>query len=190
MKTITTLALSLALTTSLSAQIKKVYYDNSKKHVKFIKNYHNGKLNGVAKAYYKSGHLKTKTYFVNGKVDGTTYGFYENGKIKAIIPMKNGKINGRMKEYYDNGQLMSISDFVMDQPIGNKKSYYRDGNIKAKIHYNDDGLLDGTQKEYYPNGNLKYVIKVDNGKAKQGRVYGIKGDQRKMTIEDFDKMGL
>ncbi|MBA1438206.1 MAG: toxin-antitoxin system YwqK family antitoxin [Epsilonproteobacteria bacterium] len=190
MKKIAFIALIVALSTTLSAEIKKVYYDHAKKHVKFVRNYKNGKLNGVAKAYYKSGDLKTKTYFVDGKVDGTTYGFYKNGKLKAVIPMRQGKINGVMKEYYDNGQLMSVSSYVMGQPIGNKKSYYRNGNLKAKIHYNDDGLLDGTQKEYYSNGNLKYVVKTDNGKAKSGRIYGIKGDQRKMTIEDFDKMGL
>lgn len=190
MKKIASIALMVALSTTLSAEVKKVYYDSAKKHVKFIRNYKNGQLNGVAKAYYESGHLKTKTYLVNGKVDGTTYGFYESGKLKAVIPMKNGKINGTMKEYYENGQLMSVSDFVADQPIGNKKSYYSDGNLKAKLHYNDEGVLDGTQKEYYSNGNLKYVVKVDNGKAKSGRIYGINGDQRKMTVEDFDKMGL
>lgn len=189
MKKLALLALVLALTSALHAETKKVYYKGTKK-VKFVRNYKDGKLSGVAKAYYKSGHLKTKTYFVNGKVDGTTYGFYESGRVKAVIPMRQGKTNGTMKEYYENGQLLSVSNYVMDQPIGNKKSYYSDGNLKAKIHYNDDGLLDGTQKEYYPNGNLKYVVKVENGKAKSGRIYGIKGDQRKMTVEDFDKMGL
>ena len=74
--------------------------------------------------------------------------------------------------------------------LGLKKVYYSNGNLKAKLYFNEKGVLDGTTLEYYPNGNKRYHVKVENGVAVKGYVYDIEGERRKMTPQDFSDLGL
>lgn len=179
---------ALLVSVPLSAEVKKTKYKNGK--TKFERNYVNGKLNGASKAYYESGKLKTYAKFSNGKLHGMTTGFYENGAVKAEIPMYEGKTDGFQKEFYRNGQLMSVSKFQNGVNVGAKKIYYSDGNLKAKLYFNDYGILDGTTLEYYPDGNKRYTVKVEEGVAKKGYVYDLEGERRKMTPQDFSDLGL
>lgn len=186
---ITVVALLLVSGAVLNAEVKKSFYADGT--VKFERRYNNaGALHGYSKGYYPSGRLKVVSRFYNGVQDGTTVGYYENGNIKAVMPFDNGKLSGKVEEFYSNGARRSTEYYEDDVAVRTKTVYYPDGTLKAKLHFDDDGRLDGTAKEYYPNGTLQYNMTLRGGKAVKGYLYDRRGNRTRMNAVDFNQMGI
>ncbi len=181
--------LALLLIASFAqAEIRKSYYENG--HIKHIRQYKDGKLNGISNTFYPTGEVKISAEFYKGILWGTTYGYYKNTRLKAEIPFRNGKVHGLQKEYFPNGQLRVAQHFNMGVPVGNKRVYFWDGNMKARINFNDKGQMEGTAKEYYASGMQKQAITFRSGKVISGWKYSKSGMRKRMSTSDFKKMGL
>ena len=53
-------------------------------------NYKNGKTDGLIRAYYESGSLKSEDNYKNGKRDGFVRAYRENGDLMFEITFQNG----------------------------------------------------------------------------------------------------
>ena len=60
---------------------------------------------GIVKAYYPNGTLKSKIEFKKGLANGTYETYYENGNIFENTTMKNGKPDGKYEVYGSDGKL-------------------------------------------------------------------------------------
>ena len=60
---------------------------------------------GIVKAYYPNGTLKSKIEFKKGLANGTYETYYENGNIFEKTTMKNGKPDGKYEVYGPDGKL-------------------------------------------------------------------------------------
>ena len=60
---------------------------------------------GIVKAYYPNGTLKSKIEFKKGLANGTYETYYENGNIFEKTTMKNGKPDGKYEIYGTDGKL-------------------------------------------------------------------------------------
>ena len=60
---------------------------------------------GIVKAYYPNGTLKSKIEFKKGLANGTYETYYENGNIFENTTMKNGKPDGKYEVYGPDGKL-------------------------------------------------------------------------------------
>ena len=60
---------------------------------------------GIVKAYYPNGTLKSKIEFKKGLANGTYETYYENGNIFEKTTMKNGKPDGKYEVYGTDGKL-------------------------------------------------------------------------------------
>ena len=60
---------------------------------------------GIVKAYYPNGTLKSKIEFKKGLANGTYETYYENGNIFENTTMKNGKPDGKYEVYGPDGNL-------------------------------------------------------------------------------------
>ena len=60
---------------------------------------------GIVKAYYPNGTLKSKIEFKKGLANGTYETYYENGNIFEKTTMKNGKPDRKYEVYGPDGKL-------------------------------------------------------------------------------------
>ena len=74
---------------------------------------------GIVKAYYPNGALKSKIEFKKGLGNGIYETYYENGKLFEKTIMKDGKPDGKYEVYGPDGKLEE-SVFYKDGEIVNK----------------------------------------------------------------------
>ncbi len=125
-----------------------------------------GKRNGIAKKYYKSGKINTETPFTNDTINGTEMYYYENGRVKVTTPFVKGKENGTKRFYFENGKLSQETPYVNGNEIGVQKAYFEGGKLHKETPHGEKGI-NGTTKSYYESGQLEYeaytVNNVSNG---------------------------
>ena len=81
---------------------------------------------GVQKAYYKTGILKSVQSYQNGVLKGITREYYEVGTLKHAINYKDDRIDGMYHTYYPSGSLWT-------------KEIYNDGVFIGRKEYNEAG---------------------------------------------------
>ena len=74
---------------------------------------------GIVKAYYPNGALKSKIEFKKGLGNGIYETYYENGKLFEKTIMKNGKPDGKYEVYGPDGKLEE-SVFYKNGEVVNK----------------------------------------------------------------------
>lgn len=154
-----------------------------------------GKKTGEWKYRYSSGLIRLKENYVNGKQDGIATTYTRSGALHQIQNYKNDMLNGRT-ENYDYGKISNITNYIDDvehgpyqyfhpngsvstegfifknQVVGVKNSYWYNAtllnrstyieNQNTKTEYfNLDGKLQHTQD--YKNLNGSVVIKLNSG---------------------------
>jgi antitoxin component YwqK of YwqJK toxin-antitoxin module len=77
-----------------------------------------------------------------GRVQGKYVSYYRSGNLKCKRVFKNGKIVGDSLEYFNN-----------------KKR-----TLKAKLSYDENGLIQGKGYWYWKNGNVRQVQYFKNDK--------------------------
>lgn len=126
--------------------------------------------NGKFKEYYSdSTKIKFEGNIIDNQINGLWRAYYESGNLKSAVTYKNGQVNGIAYFYYDDKREKILAEvtFEDDKVIDFYKEFYESGARKAKIEY-DDGQMDGDAEFYYPTGNIKIKGRYKNGK-KQGR---------------------
>lgn len=78
------------------------------KRYAYLKQYKDGRLDGISKFFYDNGKLESVEPYKNGELDGTVIRYYENGQKKASFSIKNGMRGGRAAEFFwdENGKLI------------------------------------------------------------------------------------
>lgn len=89
----------------------------------FVKEFENGKLNGVEKSYNKDGQITSTTEYVNGLKHGEHKSIYTNGDIETVGQYKNGFAHGIWKENYYNGKLKETGEYSEGFKNGVWKEY-------------------------------------------------------------------
>lgn len=105
------------------------------------------------KAY--SGQLSSIKEFKNGKQNGVSKGWYENGQLEYVFEFKEGKFNGVNKSWHENGQLKSEHNYVENMFHGSFRDWYKNGQLESETFYVKD-KLHGTDKHWHENGQLDY----------------------------------
>ena len=127
---------------------------NDKRQVIPIKK---GKVEGLAKTYYKSGALEVEINFKNGKAEGLGKMYYKSGALKGEANFKNGELEGLWKQYYESGALEIERKFKNSKEEGLEKWYYESGELKIETKYKN-GKEEWT-KFYDRFGNVEYERK-------------------------------
>ncbi|MHB8578356.1 MAG: TonB family protein [Ignavibacteriaceae bacterium] len=105
------LIISFVITTNIFAQqgLVKAYYENGK--VKSEINYSNNVREGSAKFFYSNGNLKEDLNYINGAVDGVVKEYYENGKLKELYTIENGRREGATSFYSEDGNYLKDDNY-------------------------------------------------------------------------------
>lgn len=136
---------------------KKIYDENGK--LKEIKNYKNGKLDGLSIKYGGHNNIFSEKNYKNGKLEGLSIEYDGTGQILTRINYSNGLKNG---EYYSksNGEI-TIENYLNDTLSGKflKKNIY-DKILFEGYYYNGDKvgewLLPNNSGGNFSNGTVKY----------------------------------
>ncbi|AIB51891.1 putative exported repeat protein [Faustovirus] len=142
-----------------------------------IKPYANGKLHGRVILYDSNGNVDSVVDYQNGVqwgkyiqydyesvdvfeyVNNTRHGAYYkytyDGRILTSGAYFNGRSDGLWCYYYDNGQLKRrveySHDTIMDFEV---IEYWADGGIRSKSYYLDGKEISEYYRSYYPSGKL------------------------------------
>ncbi|MDR2904990.1 MAG: toxin-antitoxin system YwqK family antitoxin [Helicobacteraceae bacterium] len=150
----------------------------------YIKPYKNGKFEGVAKFFYRSGRLEAEEPYKNGVKDGITKGYYESGKLKYETPYKNGKAEGVDKAFYESGKLKREAPFKNDYKDGIQNFYYEDGKLKEEWTWKNRAL-EG-EKHFRKNGTISRIVTYEKGKAISGACYKTNGEKVPLTEAELE----
>ena len=175
------LLLSLAASTTLSAELVKTYFKEGE--LKAETNYIDGTntptqvgiKNGVEKVYYQMGQLAYVVNYVNNKRDGKLTWYDKYGRLLADMYYKMGELQGMEKSYYPNGQVKHSVNYIFDKKEGMQKEFYNDGKLALKVNYIHN-KKEGMQKEYTEDGRLySDVFYKNNYKEGNQNWYNAKG---------------
>lgn len=161
-----------------------INYDNSTRKRLEI-NYIDGKKDGIAREYYKSGKLKQEISYVMGSKEGLSKMYHTDGKTTyKEAYYKNNHIYLR-KYFYKDGKLKSEASYVDDKPSIDLKEYYKSGKLKTKypkivVKENDDTAL-------YNRVTLEITL---SEKRKNVKFYLGKDEKQKVDIIDTHKYNL
>lgn len=117
----------------------------------------------IVKSYYKSGELQAECPYLQGKPNGIAKWYFKSGLVsKEVEYSERDELNYCSFEYYKNGKLRS--KFSRPQRTSKENSdyftgyyiwYYQNGNIEKEGFSLLNNGLSGLWKYYYENGKLK-----------------------------------
>jgi antitoxin component YwqK of YwqJK toxin-antitoxin module len=108
---------------------KWLYYHEDGETIMSEENYVDGKLNGEAKTFYKSGEITEILYYSKGKLHGNAKRYDIKGALVSDLTYENGKLHGLAKYFNIDGELMYTGNYENDVKTG-KWEYYENGEQK------------------------------------------------------------
>jgi hypothetical protein len=115
--------------------VVKSYYDEAKKMIKAEVTMKNGKQEGSAIQYYKSGRKALEMFYKDGLREGMATRYFENGTVGQQTMYAKDKMHGIQKKFKESGKLLSEAEFYEDKPCKGLKEYLIDGTLKAVKDY-------------------------------------------------------
>lgn len=91
--------------------------------IKSLKEWKDGKMNGVCKNYNRSGKIIDSTIYINNNISGTYTRFYDNGKVQLISSYLNGVLDGESLAFNNKGQLVSKCKYSLGSIVGSLTTY-------------------------------------------------------------------
>ena len=91
------------------------------------------KEEGIFKAFYENGNIKSEQNYLNWKFNGKWKIFYENGNIKSENNYQDDKLNGESKEFFQDGNIMSLKNYLNNRTDGTQIEWYNNGQIKRQV---------------------------------------------------------
>ena len=128
------------------------YQDGGKMH---IREFDEGRQEGLFIAYHNNGTRKSLTTFVNGKVHGDFTGWYESGEVYTRRTFEHGVMTS-LANYYRNGQI--IGEVIVENGEITSGVYYHQNGAKRSEGKIKNGQRSGTWKTYDQEGNLEEVL--------------------------------
>jgi hypothetical protein len=122
---------------------------------------------GIAKAHYPNGRLRSEVPMKDGKRHGLAVEYYNSGKKYQEIHYVNGKHEGISRKYYDTGGLFEETPHDKGEIHGVRKRYHKNGKLSAEAPYHygypcmglKEYLADGSPRSKYPT---IVIEEVDN----------------------------
>ena len=128
-----------------SSIITETYYESGKLKSRMTDTGDKGKLEGyyengnlITEANLvneKMGEL-TKTY-----PEGIVKAYYPNGTLKSKIEFKKGLANGTYETYYENGNIFENTTMTNGKPDGKYEVYGPDGKLEESIFYKNGEVV-------------------------------------------------
>jgi len=145
------------------------YYPN--KQISSEGNMVNGKPDGLWKAYYVNGILKSIGLRKNAMLDSVWVFYNEKGNIYQKINYQYGKKNGYLYtfKYFKNindslvGYLASQELYLENKKNGISEYYYKNGNLHKAVNYSK-GQKHGITRIYSKQGLLNAIVEYRYGK--------------------------
>jgi len=190
-KYINTLLIATCLSTSLSAELIKTYFDADGKNIKAETNYalgtrtetREGVKEGLEKVYYEMGQVAYIVNYVDGKRDGIMTWYDKEGKVLSESSYKLGKLEGKDIAYYPSGVVKHTVTYIDDKKEGYQKEYFDNGVVALNVLY-VAGKKEGKEIEYTYEGKLYSEVKYKNNyKEGMKKWYDAKGNV--MRTEEF-----
>ena len=108
------------------------YFHSASKDIKMIENYHNGKLSGVKKVFYKKNILAEESRYINDVKNGLSKIYTDKGIIMEEAYFKNGIYEGLAIFREPSGKIASKGYFVDGGKKG-KWQFFENGKLKKEI---------------------------------------------------------
>ncbi len=90
------------------------------------------RFTGKEYLYYEAHTVREVRNWVNGKMEGMQKQYYPDGALKKEIPCVNGLFHGTLKEYYTSGTVYSEINYANGKAISAKKTYYPNGILRSE----------------------------------------------------------
>ena len=143
--------------------VQKAYWENGK--LKSELRYEDGKLNGECVWYDQNGALSAKGSYKDDVLDGVYTRWHPNGKVASEERYVNGKLDGEIKKWYDNGQLFQEGQYADGMMDGQWFIFYPSGALAGKADYK---MGTGKQTCYEESGykclEVPYVNNLKHGR--------------------------
>lgn len=97
----------------------------------FVKQYSQGKQEGIQREYFQSGKMKSIRLYRNNWKVGEHQGWHSNGARAFVYHFANDEFDGNQKEWSERGQLLSDLNYQQGHEQGKQTVWYEDGKIKA-----------------------------------------------------------
>jgi len=120
--------------------------------------------------------ITAKLPVINGKVNGVALGWYKSGKKRYERDLINGNREGTDKGWHENGRLAFENFFKNDKYESEQRSYHENGQLWQSLHYKE-GQEEGKQKTWDKNGRV-----INNFTVKNGKLYGVIGRYDCMSV--------
>lgn len=175
------LLLAMVMLAACGDGVEKAYWTDGK--LKSELRYENGKLNGECLWYAQSGELMKKAHYKDDVLEGQCVNWHPNGKMASEEYYVNGKLDGEVKKWYDNGQLFQEGQYTEGMMDGQWFIFYPSGALAGKADY-----VLGTGKEIcYEESGYKCleVPYVDN--LKHGKEIYYNPDGRITKIVEYER---
>jgi len=139
-----------------------------------------GKPEGLWKAYYPSGVLKSIGNKKEGFSDSVWTFYDEEGRVTWVYPFENDKKNGCAMRFDSLGNKTEEVFFVNNIIHGERVTFYPGGAIKGTINY-ENGNETGMAYEYAPDGTIITEELYDSGWLKEHNEYNRTDSNGKKT---------
>lgn len=113
---------------------------------------------GVARAYYNNGNLKSYAEIRNGMLHGKCEDYYESGQLKRTYAHKEGGYDGPYKVYFEDGTLSEAGTYKDCSHDGKMVKNHKDGSPMAEVLYANQKMVSFT--EYINHKPQPYELHV------------------------------
>jgi hypothetical protein len=110
---------------------------------------------GVWRAYFQGGKLKSETVYKNNKKQGLEIKWYNSGCVEQETFFNNGQLDGPVTFYGRNCKKQLTENFKNGVKEGLEIAYHANGRIKSEGDFKK-GNLNGVYRVYNKNGEFSF----------------------------------
>jgi antitoxin component YwqK of YwqJK toxin-antitoxin module len=135
--------------------------------VKELKQYKEGKLDGLESRWYENGQKKGELHWKDGKKDGLWTSWYENGQKRQEGNHKEGKKDGVHTKWWSDGQKQVQEKFVLGTSQGVSTAWHPNGEKMSEYLIQDGKIVDGVYTVRNEDGTKYKITYKEGGRVSQ-----------------------
>jgi len=148
---------------------------HANKQLWWVRNYVNGKKEGMQSEWYDNGQLRVERNYVNGKCEGALTAWYDNGQLWLEENLTNNKLEGMQRVWSYNGQnLLEETYFVNGRYEGIQRRWHENGRLASETYY-FNGKRESIHRDWHENGQLEFEMYYVNDKMVSQKEWDKKG---------------
>jgi len=114
--------------------------------------------------YFNNGKIMNEGVLFEGRLNGILKAYFRNGNIKTVAGYEDGVLHGISTEYHDNGALLKTTEFVKGKEKPVRKTYFSNGQLQSEIRPKQGSRYD-TLVIYYSTGKTRQVKLMKKGEV-------------------------